>query len=82
MSRVLPPRRIWGIPVALGALSLVGLVAALVADGWGDALSWVALTVPAVVCARGLWRPRATAPPHASPEPRAGRPATLPPRPR
>ena len=62
MSRALSPRRIWGAPAALGVLSLVGLVAALVADGWGDALSWVALAVPAIVCARALWQRRAAAP--------------------
>ena len=56
MSKVLPGRQIWAAPAVLGVLSLVGLVAALVADGWGDALSWLALSAPAVACARGLHR--------------------------
>ena len=81
MSRALSPRQIWGIPAALGVLSLVGLVAALVADGWGDALSWVALAVPAVVSLWGFRRRRQpeAAGPAPAPERRAVRP-TLPPR--
>lgn len=39
-------RATWPIPVALGVLSLIGLVAALTGDGWRDALSWVALAAP------------------------------------
>lgn len=35
--------RLWGMPILLGILSGVGLVAALVADGWGDVLSWLTL---------------------------------------
>ena len=82
MSRVLGPRQVWGLPAALGVLSLVGLVAALVADGVGDALSWLALAVPAVVCVRGLWRPAAVpprppGPPGEARERRAARPASL-----
>lgn len=53
MSGVRSVRQVWGVPAALGLLSLVGLVAALVADGLGDAVSWVALALPAVVCLRG-----------------------------
>ena len=64
MSRVLPTHKIWEIPITLGVLSLVGLVAALVADGVGDAVSWIALAIPAVVSARGFRRrtPRSSAP--------------------
>jgi hypothetical protein len=53
MSGVRSNRQIWGAPIALGVLSLVGLVAALVADGLGDVVSWVALAVPAAICLRG-----------------------------
>ena len=75
MSRVLPARRIWGAPAALGVLSLVGLVAALVADGWGDALSWAALAAPAAVCAGAFRRRGAPAPrAHAGGRPRHARP--------
>ncbi len=41
----------WRWPIALAALSLVGLVSALVADGVWDALSWLTLGLPVVVCA-------------------------------
>jgi len=43
-------RRLWLAPLLLGLLSLLGLVVALLADGWGDALSWLALGVPVWVC--------------------------------
>ena len=82
MSRVRSARQIWAIPAALGGLSLVGLVAALVAEGWGDALSWLALTVPAGVSLWGF-RPQRTTEadrPTSAPERRAVRP-TRPPRP-
>lgn len=38
--------RLWGWPLLLGALSLGGLAGGLVADGWGDAASWVGLGIP------------------------------------
>lgn len=62
MSRVQSPRQIWGIPTLLGVVSLVGLVAALVADGVGDALSWVALTIPVVISVWGFRRRSAPTP--------------------
>lgn len=43
--------RLWRWPVALGALTLSGLLSALVSDGWGDAWSWVALGIPVAVMA-------------------------------
>ena len=43
--------RIWTWPVVLGLLTASGLVSALVADGWGDAWSWIALGVPLAVLA-------------------------------
>ncbi len=42
-------KQIWGAPVALGLLSVVGLMVALVADGAGDAVSWIALGIPALL---------------------------------
>lgn len=42
-------RLIFGVPLALGILSAVGLVAALVGDGVWDTLSWIALGVPVAV---------------------------------
>jgi hypothetical protein len=41
--------QIFAAPIVVGALSVVGLVAALVGDGWWDALSWVSLTLPVLL---------------------------------
>jgi hypothetical protein len=45
-------KEIWTMPALLGVLSAVGLTVALVADGLGDAVSWIALGVPVAV---GCW---------------------------
>ena len=43
--------RVWIWPIILATTSAVGLIAALLADGWADALSWVGLGLPvAVAC--------------------------------
>lgn len=47
--------RIFRIPLLLAAVSLVGLVSALLGDGLWDALSWAALTLPLAVIA-WFWR--------------------------
>ncbi|CAN5205964.1 hypothetical protein BH09PSE6_BH09PSE6_34290 [soil metagenome] len=39
----------WGAPVAIALVTLVGLVAALLGDGWLDALSWLGLGIPVIV---------------------------------
>lgn len=41
-------RSTFAIPVAIALLSLAGLVIALTGDGWRDALSWAALSVPVI----------------------------------
>lgn len=41
--------QLWGAPIALGLVSTVGLIAALLADGVGDVLSWVALAIPVLI---------------------------------
>ncbi|MEF8794560.1 hypothetical protein [Thiohalorhabdus sp.] len=41
--------RVWGMPLVLALVSALGLVAALLADGLGDALSWAALALPTAV---------------------------------
>lgn len=46
MSRRPSATRIWGGPILLGVLSALGLVAALLADGAGDVVSWLTLAVP------------------------------------
>ena len=53
-------RAIFAAPLAIGALSLVGLVAALVGDGLWDAVSWVTLAVPVLLFAHFVRR----RPPH------------------
>ena len=32
--------------MVVGALSVIGLVAALIGDGWWDVVSWLSLTLP------------------------------------
>jgi hypothetical protein len=41
--------QIFAAPIVVGALSIVGLVAALIGDGWWDALSWLSLTLPVLL---------------------------------
>jgi hypothetical protein len=41
--------QIFAAPMVVGALSIVGLVAALIGDGWWDVLSWLTLTVPVLL---------------------------------
>jgi hypothetical protein len=41
--------QIFAAPIVVGALSVVGLVAALIGDGWWDALSWLSLTLPVLL---------------------------------
>jgi hypothetical protein len=40
-------RRMWGAPICLGILTAIGLLAALLGDGMWDALSALALGIPA-----------------------------------
>ena len=44
--------QLWGMPVLLGILTLVGLVSALLGDGIWDTVSACALAVPVLA---GLW---------------------------
>jgi len=37
------------LPIVIGILSTVGLVAALVGDGWWDGLSWTSLSLPVLL---------------------------------
>jgi hypothetical protein len=41
--------RLWGWPVLLGVLTLIGLISALLGDGWWDAVSALTLGIPVVV---------------------------------
>lgn len=67
MQAVNPQKRterktLWQIfraPTWLGVLSLVGLIAALIGDGWHDVLSWLGLGIPVVLTLwYGWWNPR------------------------
>jgi hypothetical protein len=44
--------QVWSAPIMLGLISASGLITALLSDGIGDVVSWIALAVPVVV---GLW---------------------------
>ncbi len=50
--------RIWTVPLILAALTVFGLLAALLGTGVWHALAWIALTAPIVVVARFGLRPR------------------------
>ena len=47
--------RVWPIPIVLAVLTCVGLVAALVADGIWDAVSWIGLGIPDAVVLWFVW---------------------------
>ena len=49
-------RSIFAMPALLGALSVTGLVAALLGDGTLDILSWLALCVPVLVIGKAIQR--------------------------
>ena len=40
--------RIFGAPTLLAALTVFGLLAALLGEGWWHALAWLALSIPLV----------------------------------
>lgn len=52
MSSPLTKVQIWSAPVTLGSIIIAGLIAALLSDGIGDVLSWIALGAPSAVCLR------------------------------
>jgi hypothetical protein len=41
---------VWFMPAMVGLISTVGLVVALLADGWADVISVALLSLPAVLC--------------------------------
>ena len=48
--------QIFCVPLLVAVLSGVGLVSALVGDGWWDAMSWAALGIPALLYFVFIWR--------------------------
>ena len=44
--------KVWGIPIALFALTLAGLIICLVKDGFWDTLAWLSLIIPILLIVR------------------------------
>jgi membrane protein implicated in regulation of membrane protease activity len=55
-------RQIFALPIIIGILSTVGLLAALIGDGWWDGLSWATLSLPVLLYFFYFMRRRATPP--------------------
>lgn len=51
-----PTLRLWAWPLALGLLSVSGLLSALVSEHWGDYWSWLALGGSVLVMGWHGWR--------------------------
>ncbi|MEH2535167.1 hypothetical protein V1277_005534 [Bradyrhizobium sp. AZCC 1588] len=41
--------QIFAVPIFIGVLSTVGLIAALVGDDWWDGVSWLTLALPVLL---------------------------------
>ncbi|MBR1203067.1 MULTISPECIES: hypothetical protein [unclassified Bradyrhizobium] len=50
--------QIFAAPLIIAIVSTVGLISALVGDGWWDAVSWVALGLPVLLYLLFIWRRR------------------------
>lgn len=46
------PRQIFAVPIFLGILSGIGLLAALLGDGFWDWVSWATLAYPIWICVK------------------------------
>jgi len=51
-------RSLWGMPILLGVLTAVGLVAGLLGDGWWDVVAVIGLGAPVAIGAWHMFRPR------------------------
>jgi hypothetical protein len=51
-------RTVWAIPLLLAALTIFGLLSALLGTGMWKVFAWIALAVPVAVVATILLRPR------------------------
>ena len=56
--RALPLSRIFAVPFAIGVVSAIGLVAALVGDDIWDVVGWLGLGIPAGIAVWFMQRPR------------------------
>jgi hypothetical protein len=52
-----PSRTLWGMPILLGVLTALGLVAGLLGDGWWDVVAVAGLGVPVAVGAWHILKP-------------------------
>ncbi|WP_050628882.1 hypothetical protein [Bradyrhizobium viridifuturi] len=50
--------QIFVAPLVIAIVSTVGLISALVGDGWWDAVSWAALGLPVLLYLVFIWRRR------------------------
>jgi hypothetical protein len=50
--------QIFAAPLVIAIVSTVGLISALVGDGWWDAVSWAALGLPVLLYLVFIWRRR------------------------
>jgi hypothetical protein len=50
-------RTLWGMPILLGVLTAVGLVAGLLGDGWWDVVAVTSLGVPVLAGAWHMFKP-------------------------
>jgi hypothetical protein len=50
--------QIFAVPLLVAVVSSVGLVSALVGDGWWDVLSWLTLGLPLLLYLAFIWRGR------------------------
>ena len=48
--------QIFGAPLVIAVVSTVGLISALVGDGWWDAVSWAGLGLPVLLYLLFIWR--------------------------
>lgn len=48
--------KLWGAPIVLGISTTIGLVSALVGDGWWDAVSAITLGAPVAIGLYYGWR--------------------------
>lgn len=51
-------RSLWGMPILLGVLTAIGLVAGLLGDGWWDVVAVIGLGAPVAIGAWHMFRPR------------------------
>jgi hypothetical protein len=51
-----PWLRVFGAPIVIGALSLIGLLSALIAGDLGRYFSWFAVGLPVAIAIWAYWR--------------------------